>query len=145
MSTGHILPKGTRIGFPSFAVHTDPKTTTYAPEYNPPVYTSPEEFGGMRFYKLRNMPGKETCHQLATAGPESLAFGYGNHTCPERFFASNEIKIILVELLMNWGSRLKGDVEQKGGPEKRPQNMEVDLVMTPNPTAMVELKRRRGA
>ena len=99
----------------------------------------------MRFYKLRNMPGKETCHQLATAGPESLAFGYGNHTCPERFFASNEIKIILVELLMNWGSRLKGDVEQKGGPEKRPQNMEVDLVMTPNPTAMVELKRRRGA
>ncbi|KAL6852475.1 hypothetical protein ACO1O0_007020 [Amphichorda felina] len=145
LSTGHVLPKGTRICFPSFAVHTDPKTTTYSPEYNPPGYTNPEEFDGMRFYKLRNMPGKETRHQFATAGPESLAFGYGNHTCPGRFFASNEIKIILVELLMNWDIRLKGDVEQKGGPEKRPQNMEVDLVITPNPTAMVELKRRRGA
>ncbi|KAK4112271.1 cytochrome P450 [Canariomyces notabilis] len=143
LSTGHVLPKGTRICFPSYAVHTDPKTTTYSPEYNPPGYTHPEQFDGLRFYKLRNMPGKEQRHQFATAGPESLVFGWGNHTCPGRFFAANEIKIILVELLMNWDIRLMGDVEQKGGADKRPPNMEVDLVITPNPKAMVELKRRR--
>ncbi|KAK3394795.1 cytochrome P450 [Podospora didyma] len=142
LSTGHVLPKGTRICFPSYDVHTNPKTQTYSPEYNPPDYTDPELFDGMRFYKLRNMPGKEQRHQFATAGPESLAFGYGNHTCPGRFFASNEIKIIFVELLMNWDIRLMGDVEQKGGAEKRPPNMEVDLVITPNPKAMVEMKRR---
>ncbi|KAG9258398.1 cytochrome P450 [Emericellopsis atlantica] len=143
LSTGHKLPKGTRICFPSYDVHTNPKTTTYSPEYNPPDYVDPEKFDGMRFYKLRNMPGKEARHQFATAGPESLVFGYGNHTCPGRFFAANEIKIILIELLMNWDIRLKGDIEQKGGP--RPPNMEVDLVITPNPMAMVEMKRRRGA
>ncbi|KAH6896727.1 cytochrome P450 [Thelonectria olida] len=143
LSTGHTLPKGTRICFPSFAVHTDPKTTTYSPAYNPAGYTPPDQFDGMRFYNLRNMAGKENRHQFATAGPESLVFGYGNHTCPGRFFASNEIKIILVELLMNWDFRLKGDVEMKGGADKRPPNMEVDLVITPNPMAMLEFKRRK--
>ncbi|KAF7554724.1 hypothetical protein G7Z17_g2689 [Cylindrodendrum hubeiense] len=143
LSTGHTLPKGTRICFSSFAVQTDPRTTTFSPEYNPPGYTPPDQFDGMRFYNLRNMPGKENRHQFATAGPESLTFGYGNHTCPGRFFASNEIKIILVELLMNWDFRLKDDFELKGGVEKRPQNVEVDLVITPNPRAMLEFKRRR--
>ncbi|KPM38711.1 hypothetical protein AK830_g7854 [Neonectria ditissima] len=144
LSTGHTLPKDTRICFSSFAVQTDPKTTTFSPEYNPAGYTPPDQFDGMRFYNLRNMPGKESRHQFATAGPESLTFGYGNHTCPGRFFASNEIKIILVELLMNWDFRLKGDVELKGGAEKRPPNVEVDLVITPNPMAMLEFKRRRA-
>ncbi|KAH7006757.1 cytochrome P450 [Ilyonectria destructans] len=144
LSTGHTLPKGTRICFSAFAVQTDPRTTTFSPEYNPAGYTPPDQFDGMRFYNLRNMPGKESRHQFATAGPESLTFGYGNHTCPGRFFASNEIKIILVELLMNWDFRLKGDVELKGGAEKRPPNVEVDLVITPNPMAMMEFKRRRA-
>ncbi|KAF7562615.1 hypothetical protein G7046_g1526 [Stylonectria norvegica] len=144
LSTGHTLPKGTRICFPSFAVHTDPNTITYSPKYNPPGYTPPDQFDGMRFYNLRNMAGKENRHQFATAGPESLVFGYGNHACPGRFFASNEIKIVLVELLMNWDFRLKDDVELKGGADKRPQNMEVDLVITPNPMAMLEFKRRKA-
>lgn len=125
-------------------MQTDPRTTTFSPEYNPAGYTPPDQFDGMRFYNLRNMPGKESRHQFATAGPESLTFGYGNHTCPGRFFASNEIKIILVELLMNWDFRLKGDVELNGGAEKRPPNVEVDLVITPNPMAMMEFKRRRA-
>ncbi|KAK5991519.1 Cytochrome P450 monooxygenase ascG [Cladobotryum mycophilum] len=142
LSTGHTLPKGTRICFASFAVHTDPKTTTYSPEYNPAGYTHPDEFDGLRFYNLRNMEGKETRHQFSTSNAESLVFGYGNHTCPGRFFASNEIKVILAELLMNWDFRLKDDVELKGGPEKRPRNFEVDLVITPNPMALLEFKRR---
>lgn len=45
---------------------------------------------------------------------------------------------------MNWDFRLKGDVELKGGAEKRPPNVEVDLVITPNPMAMMEFKRRRA-
>ncbi|PSR83573.1 cytochrome P450 [Coniella lustricola] len=143
LSTGHTLPKGTRICFPSFAVHTSTRSTTYSPEYNPAGYTAPDQFDGLRFYNLRNMPGKENRHQFATAGPDSLVFGYGNHACPGRFFASNEIKIILVELLMNYDFRLKGDTELKGGADKRPQNMEIDLVVLPNPMTAIEIKRRK--
>jgi gliotoxin biosynthesis cytochrome P450 monooxygenase len=91
------------------------------------------------------MPGKDNRHQFATAASDSLVFGYGNHTCPGRFFASNEIKIILVELLMNWDFRLKDDVGVKGGAEKRPPNNEIDLVITPNPFAQLEFKRRKVA
>lgn len=123
-------------------MHTDPNSPTYSRDYNPEGYVSPDEFDGFRFEKLRKMPGKESRHQFSAAGPDSLIFGYGNHACPGRFFAANEIKIILTEILLNWDFRLMGDVGLEGGPEKRPQNMEVDLVVTPNPRAMMEFKRK---
>jgi cytochrome P450 len=89
------------------------------------------------------MPGKENRHQFATASADSLVFGYGNHTCPGRFFASHEIKLIFIELLMNWEIRLKGDVDLVGGVDKRPPSNEIDLVITPNPFAQIEFRRKK--
>jgi hypothetical protein len=142
LSTGHTIPKGTRIAIPAYAVQTSPSTTTYSPSYNPTTTKPPTEFDGFRYYNLRNMEGKENKHQFVTTSPDSLNFGHGNHACPGRFFASNEIKVVLIELLRSWDFRLKGDVDMVGGEEKRPESYELDLGVTPNVTAEIEFRRR---
>ncbi|KAI9767732.1 MAG: hypothetical protein M1839_004346 [Geoglossum umbratile] len=142
LSTGHTLPKGTRICFPSYAIHTSPLSTTFSPSYNPPSAKPPSEFDGFRFYNLRTMEGKENLHQFTTTSTESLNFGHGNHACAGRFFASDEMKLILVELLRNWDFRLKGNVNGIGGEDKRPQNLFGDLVVLPDPRAEIELRRK---
>jgi hypothetical protein len=113
------------------------------------------------------MEGKENKHQFVTTSPDSLNFGHGNHAvsrpfsfsnkegsmgphvliglrqCPGRFFASNEIKVVLIELLRSWDFRLKGDVEEKGGEEKRPESLVRDFSVTPNMVAEIEFRRRK--
>lgn len=90
------------------------------------------------------MEGKENKHQFVTTSTESLNFGHGNHACPGRFFASNEIKVVLIEILRNWDFRLKGDVERKGGEDKRPKSHFHEFTVAPNMTAEVDFKRRKG-
>ena len=89
------------------------------------------------------MKGKENMHQFVTTSPDSLTFGHGNHACPGRFFASNEIKIVLIELLRSWDFRLKGDAEMDGGEDKRPKNYLNEMEIMPNMAAEVEFRRRR--
>lgn len=113
------------------------------------------------------MEGKENKHQFVTTSPDSLNFGHGNRAvsgpfsfsckvgfmgphvliglgqCPGRFFASNEIKVVLIELLKSWDFRLKGDVEEKGGEEKRPESWVRDFSVTPNMVAEIEFRRRK--
>lgn len=89
------------------------------------------------------MEGNENRHQFVTTSSESFAFGYGSHACPGRFFASAEIKIVLIELLRFWEFRFKGDLEGKGGEEKRPKNTEFQLGVSPNVKAEVEFRRRK--
>ncbi|KAH6664961.1 cytochrome P450 [Halenospora varia] len=143
LSTGHTLPKGTRIMFPSYNIMTSAETLAFSPAYNGPSYIPPTQFDGLRFYKLREQPGKENRHQFVTTSEDSLNFGYGNHACPGRFFASNEIKIVLIEFLTNWEFRLLGDEKLEGGEEKRPVNYYSEAGVTPNPFAEIELRRRK--
>ncbi|KAM3152013.1 Cytochrome monooxygenase ascG [Botrytis cinerea] len=116
LSTG-TLPTGSRFGFAAWAIH-----TPHLP------------FDGLRYYKLRQIPGNEDRHQFVTTSPESLNFGYGNHACPGRFLAANEIKIVLIELLTKWEFRLKGG--------ERPENILNAMICMPNPRAEVEFRRR---
>jgi gliotoxin biosynthesis cytochrome P450 monooxygenase len=143
LSTGHTIPKGTRICFPAHAIHNSPLTTTFSPSYNPPSAKPPSEFDGFRFYKLRTMEGKENRHQFVTTSVDSLTFGHGSHACPGRFFASNEMKVVLVELLRHWEFRLKGDVEGVGGVDKRPRRLYGELSILPDPRAEIEVRRRK--
>ena len=113
-----------------------------APTDNPPSYLPPSEFDGFRFSNLRSLPGKENKHQFVSTAPDSLTFGHGNHACPGRFFASNEIKIILIEVLRRYDFRLKGDVEGRGGVEMRPRSVEDKGSVTPDMWAEIEFRER---
>lgn len=66
-----------------------------------------------RFLDLRQQPGQTTKWQFVTTSADHLAFGHGRHSCPGRFFAANEIKVILTYLLL--GFEWKFMAEASGG------------------------------
>ena len=70
-------------------------------------YENPETFDPYRFLKLRATPGYETRAQLISPAAEHLGFGLGSHACPGRFFAVNEIKILLGHILLKYDIKLQ--------------------------------------
>ncbi|RAH46897.1 cytochrome P450 [Aspergillus brunneoviolaceus CBS 621.78] len=76
------------------------------------IYTSPDVYDGLRFYKWRQSPGSEHRFQFVTTSAEHYAFGHGMHACPGRFFAANEIKILLVHLLMRYDWKFEDRTER---------------------------------
>ncbi|GAP87065.1 putative cytochrome p450 [Rosellinia necatrix] len=69
---------------------------------DPAVYESPEEWRPDRFLQLRSQPGKEHVAQLVSTSVDHLGFGHGEHACPGRFFAANEMKVALCHLLIKY-------------------------------------------
>lgn len=123
LSDGSVLPKGAAVAVPSWSVTRDEK-----------LWTNPTTFDGFRFEKLREEPGAEHKYQFATTGPDSLSFGYGPQACPGRFFASNEIKVLLAHILLNYDCKLEGG--------KRPDNITRDLTILPNMGVKILFKKR---
>jgi cytochrome P450 len=139
LSTGHKLPKGTRLAFDMRSAHTTTRSQTFSPEYNPPDNKPPNEFDGFRFYRLRKMPGKENKHLFVTSSPESLTWGYGNHACPGRFFADYELKVLLIELLRKWEFRV-ADAKKTNSEALRKMR---ELVVVVPKDSEIELRRRK--
>lgn len=123
LSDGSALPKGTAVAVPSWSVTRDDR-----------LWADPTTFDGFRFAKLREEPGSEHKYQFATAGPDSLSFGYGPQACPGRFFASNEIKVLLAHLLLHYEFKLEGD--------KRPDNIIHELSILPNMGVKILFRKR---
>lgn len=73
------------------------------------VFENPSDFNPRRFLDMRQQPEQENKWQFVTTGPEHLAFGHGKHSCPGRFFASNEIKVILVYLVIKYDWKWSAD------------------------------------
>lgn len=63
-------------------------------------------FDGARFLRMRRTPGRENHGQLVSTSAEHLGFGHGHYACPGRFFAANEIKILLCHLLLKYDWKL---------------------------------------
>ncbi|ODH13825.1 hypothetical protein ACO22_06865 [Paracoccidioides brasiliensis] len=102
--------------------------------WDPTVYADPDQWDGYRFYNMRHQPGQENTAQLVTTSPDFLAFGHGQHSCPGRFFAGNEIKVILCHLL------LKYDLKLVEGAYTKPFSVSHSLYA--NPFAPVMIRRR---
>lgn len=124
MSDGILLPKGAHISMAVNSIQNDPDVT---PE--------PEKFDGFRYYKLRERDGEGHLHQFSTTQDRILNFGHGPNSCPGRFFASLEIKIILVRLLMDYEFKFKNGNE-------RPQNLRAHEFIFPNPDAEILMRAR---
>lgn len=133
---GLVLPAGSHIAFTSDAVNRDPQ-----------IYTNPDEFDGFRFYRLRtakaatddssaSLSANETKHQFVTATTEYQNWGAGGHACPGRFFASNEIKLMLAYVLQNYEVRwTTGD--------SRPESSVIDWNILPDREKEVEFRLRQ--
>ncbi|KAK7967159.1 cytochrome P450 [Apiospora aurea] len=93
---GTTIPKGTRMGVPTVAIHQD---ATF--------YPKPDFFDGFRFSKLlEEDPNDNSKYGAASTGLEYLTFGHGKHVCPGRFFATDLMKLILAVLIMRYDIKL---------------------------------------
>jgi len=109
LSDGTVIPKGAAL--------TVPNTRLYDEEF----YENPHVFNGRRFYDMRQRAGEESKHQFVTTGDDYLPFGHGKHACPGRFFASNEIKILLAHAIMMYDFKFP---ENQGQPPIKPHGLE---------------------
>jgi len=64
-----------------------------------------------------------------------MAFGYGEHACPGRFFASNEIKIALIHLLLKY--------DWKGIGSRDQDFMRFEASVISSSTVKVSIRRRK--
>ncbi|KAI1423458.1 cytochrome P450 [Xylaria sp. FL1777] len=130
LSDGTVLPVGTHFAMASDAVMHDKSKL--------PGDADPSDFDGFRYLKLREDPSHpDNIHryQFATTDSNNLHFGHGRYGCPGRFFASNEIKMILGHLLLEY------DFKFPQG-QGRPENMSADENIFPDPSGRVLLRRR---
>ncbi|KAM6493880.1 Cytochrome P450 [Amanita muscaria] len=116
-SNGVTIPAGNRIAAPF--------------EY----YVDANNFDGFRFEKMRNGEGMENKHQVVSLDFNYILFGHGRHACPGRFFAANELKVMLAHVLWNY------DVQMANG-GGRPANRVFGQNSMPNPTAQVMFRKR---
>ncbi|KAI1260659.1 cytochrome P450 [Xylariaceae sp. FL1019] len=71
------------------------------------VYPNPERWDPYRFYRMRAASGSaEHTAQLVSTSADHLGFGHGQHACPGRFFAANEVKVALAQLLLKYDWKL---------------------------------------
>ncbi|KAI4944783.1 hypothetical protein J4E91_008470 [Alternaria rosae] len=126
LSNGQYIPPGVTIEVPSAAVYLDEKN-----------YPSADEFDGFRAYKARTS-GKAADiarNQFVTTNETNLNFGYGAHACPGRFFAANEIKMILVRLILEY------DVKMPNDETERYPMVDVGTQSMPDPTKALKFKK----
>ncbi|OJD18787.1 hypothetical protein AJ78_01194 [Emergomyces pasteurianus Ep9510] len=74
--------------------------------WDPRIHTNPDKWDGYRFYNRRQNPGQENSSQLVSTSADHIAFGHGPQACPGRFFAANEIKVLLCHLLVKYDLKL---------------------------------------
>ena len=124
LSDGTALPKDSHICMPVHAIQNDPEVTP-----------DPEIFDGLRYYKYRQRQGEGHLHQFATTEEKILNFGHGKYACPGRFFASLEIKVILVRLIMNFDFKFSPN-------QGRPANLKAHEFIFPNPDGKLLIRAR---
>lgn len=130
LSNGQRIPTGVTIKALSFVVDADVDPQNES-----------TKFDSLRHYKQRvkaRAAGDQARAQLVSANEENMAFGYGRHACPGRFFAAHEIKMILVKLLLNY------DICLPDGITERHAQIPAGNFSYPNPSMEVVLKKLSG-
>ncbi|KAL2019156.1 hypothetical protein VTK56DRAFT_10028 [Thermocarpiscus australiensis] len=124
--SGVKVPRGATIAVPSYPVLHDSD-----------VYPDAHEFKPFRFAEQRSDEKveyvKRATKAFASTSNEYLAFGHGRNACPGRFFAANELKLMLAHMVLNY------DIDIKGS---RPRNMWFGLNRVPPLQATVRIKKR---
>lgn len=123
LSTGLQLSKGMRVATDSYRM------------WDPALHANPQRWDGRRFQHLRSEPGSRanTAHLVSTSA-DHLGFGHGEHACPGRFFAANEIKVALCHLLIKYEWELV--------PGTRVTPMLIGFQNPASPTAQIRIRRR---
>ncbi|KAF5505675.1 Cytochrome P450 monooxygenase ATR2 [Colletotrichum siamense] len=109
LKDGTYLPTGTNIAVPMVG-----------PLQDDSHYTDPNLFDPYRFVSIRDemrsdplqYANKEQ-YQFVSLTKENMAFGFGRHACPGRFFAATEIKMLLARVLLEYDIRMPDGVQHR--------------------------------
>ncbi|KAJ0346899.1 hypothetical protein COL26b_007761 [Colletotrichum chrysophilum] len=135
LSNGQVIPKGSIIEIPMIGINNDDE---YFPDH--------DKFDALRFYKLRQAKTEQETGTkqaevvalnqfVSVGGPTSLTFGFGRHACPGRFFAVNEIKMIMATTLANY------DIKMVEGSTERYKNLDFGSVTQPDPDKKILMRK----
>ncbi|KAK3899167.1 hypothetical protein C8A05DRAFT_46703 [Staphylotrichum tortipilum] len=108
LSNGQVIPAGVMIEVPSYVVSRDPD-----------LFDDADKFDPWRFARLREEARAAgeveaaAVNQFVSVSPNILTFGFGRHACPGRFFAANEIKMIVANFVMDYDMKLPDGVEER--------------------------------
>lgn len=100
------------------------------------IHEDPNKYDGYRFLRMRDVPESQHKAHLVSTSPEHLAFGHGEHACPGRFFAANEVKIVLINIL------LKYDFKFPEG--TKPNVLAYGFGLNSDPTVSLSIRRRES-
>ncbi|KAK7041459.1 hypothetical protein VNI00_009325 [Paramarasmius palmivorus] len=120
---GTWLPKGATIGVGQVGIHFDPD------HYG----ETADKFDAFRFSRPKEEGTAKVNEDFITTSEKYLAFSHGVHSCPGRFFAANELKLILAHLVMNY------EIQPI---ETRPPNTPLGDVNIPPLKATMKIRRR---
>jgi cytochrome P450 len=124
LPNGLKLSRGTKVGVDS-SVMWDCK-----------VYPDPQDYDPRRYLRLRQSGNSAAV--LSSSSPEHHVFGLGKSVCPGRFFASNEVKIAIARIILNYD--LRGKVKEGS---RRVVGVGFMLFSMPGVPLEIEIKRRQ--
>lgn len=134
LSNGQVIPAGCIIEVPVIGIYNDNE-----------FFPDADKFDPLRFYKMRQSKTEQKTvskqvemvanAQFVSVSQTSLTFGYGRHACPGRFFAVNEIKMILATLLLNY------DLRNVAGVKGRYPDLVSGSMVNPDPDRVLLLKK----
>ncbi|KAF5345743.1 hypothetical protein D9758_011873 [Tetrapyrgos nigripes] len=149
LSDGTVIPVGTVLTVPSLAIHHDevgvfiaaPETLTdfcciitIAFLDTKRNFNESHVFKPFRFSDMRT--NERIKHQMVTPNAEYIFFGAGRHACPGRFFAVNELKILVAHTLMTYDLKLEDNTKML------PEPQWLGYRVSPSRTAKVLFRRR---
>ncbi|OHX00765.1 cytochrome p450 [Colletotrichum incanum] len=136
LSNGQVIPAGVIVEVPAGSIVADRS-----------VFENVDVFDHLRFYNLRQYKGNQKSgtkaaevvanSQFISVSESSLTFGYGRHACPGRFFAANEIKMIMANILLHC------EVKNPEGVIERHKNIRTGSRMNPDHTKKIMLRKLR--
>lgn len=104
--SGTFLPHGALVGVPMHMIHR-----------NPEIYPNPNTYNPLRFAELRSQfttttttttePSdsnslKSSSLTFSSTSPHFQTFSHGRHACPGRFFAANELKLLIAYVVRHY-------------------------------------------
>lgn len=156
LEDGLYLPQGARMSISSYGVHRDPDNYPNGEVYDAFRFsriredmeakrltspTSPVPNGHTNGHVTSNVDKNRTADLIreknlsAVSTSESfLAFGHSRHACPGRFFAANEIKLLLAYM------STKYEIEPL---KERPKGMMLAEFVVPDMKQTIRVRRRK--
>jgi len=128
LSDGTRLKQGTMLSAPIAMFSSDPD-----------LLEDLETFDGFRWYKKSLEAEDRAAHNAnwTTTSPRDLGFGHGKHACPGRFFATEEMKILLTFIILQY------DIKYPEG-QSRPTSIKRGASLSPDTSRKLLFKKLPG-